>query len=249
MLKRTTLPSHGTVAGYMGLILGVLALTGGTAFAARMLDGKSIKNGSIRAVKLHKASVTSVKLARNAVGTAKVRNKAITAAKLAANSVTGASIAPGSISASDLSSSALTTLSGPVGLATPSSIGESAVTSSKLADAAVTTSKLADEAVTGVKIADGSVPGTKIPLRIVTTDSVVGPASIAAATASCPAGTRAFGGGVTLDDPSVVAILSAVRQSQPVTNAAGAPAGWAGSVVGLAGLPGNTPFHVYAVCG
>jgi hypothetical protein len=73
--------------------------------------------------------------------------------------------------------------------------------------------------------------------------------SAATALASCPAGARAFGGGVTIDDTSNLTVLSAVRASQPTVDGSGAPIGWTGTVVGVVGLAGNTPFHVYAICG
>jgi hypothetical protein len=92
------------------------------------------------------------------------------------------------------------------------------------------------------------VTGSKIPLKIVTVDGVISAASLATKSAMCADGARAFGGGVTIDDTSVVAINSAVRQSQPAANAAGDPIGWNGTVVGLAGVPNSVAYHVCAVC-
>jgi hypothetical protein len=234
-------PSHGTIAGYLGLMLGVVALTGGTAVAAGMLNGKMIQGGSIKAsklaknsvtsVKLHKGSVTNIKLAKNAVSSLTIRNHAVTAAKLGPNAVTSVNVTPGSLQASDLTPGALASFQGAPGRA------------------AVTTSTLADGAVTAAKLADGSVTGTKVPLKIVTVDGVISAASLSTKSAMCAEGARAFGGGVTIDDTSVLAINSDVRQSQPAANAAGDPVGWSGTVVGLAGLPNAVAYHVYAICG
>jgi hypothetical protein len=232
-------PSHGTIAGYLGLALGIIALTGGSAYAARLIDGKQIRSGSVKssklakdsvtAAKIHKGAITSAKLARNAVATAAIKNHAVTAAKLAAGSVTSASVKPGSLEARDFSSAALAAIAGAPG--------------------SITTTALADRSVTAAKLADGAVSGTKIPLQIVTADATVAPASNATATAICPTGTRAFGGGVTIDDTSTTTILTATRQSQPIPDATGAPTAWRGTVVGLATLPAAMPFHVYAICG
>jgi hypothetical protein len=242
-------PSHGTVAGYLGLMLGIVSLTGGSAFAARLIDGKSIRSGSVKssklaknsvtAAKIHKGAITSTKLARNAVVTAAIKDHAVTAAKLAAGSVTSASVKAGSLEARDFSSAALTAITSAPG----------SITTPALGDATVTAAKLADGSVTAAKLAGGSVTGTKIPLQIVTADGSVAPASDATATAVCPTGRRAFGGGVTIDDVSTTAILTATRQSQPIPDTAGAPIAWRGTVVGLAALVGPTPFHVYAICG
>jgi hypothetical protein len=234
-----TCPSHGTIAGYLGLMLGIFALTGGSAYAGRLIDGTSIRSGSVKASKLaknsvtaakiHNGAVTSAKLARNAVATVAIKNHAVTAAKLAAGSVTSASVKPGSLEARDFSSAALTSITSAPG--------------------SITTPALADGSVTAAKLAPGAVAGSKIPLLIVTVDGSVAPASNATATAVCPTGTRAFGGGVTIDDTSTSAILTATRQSQPIADTEGAPMAWRGTVVGLAALVTATPFHVYAVCG
>jgi hypothetical protein len=244
--------SHGTVAGYLGLMFGVLALTGGSTYAANLLDGKMLRAGSVKsaklaknsvtAVKLHKASVTAVKLAKNAVTTAAVKNGSITAVKLAKNAVTSPNVAAGTLQASDFSTSAYKSLATNVSDQMPPA------TSADLAASAVTSEKLADGAVTTAKLADGSVTGPKIPLRVVTEDATLTAISVVSATALCPVGTRDFGGGITIDDPSAVTLLSAVRSSRPAVDPSGTPTGWTGTAVGLAGLP-TTSFHVYAVCG
>ena len=45
-------PSHGVIAGYAGLLLGTLAVAGGPAFAAGLINGHNLKRGSVTSTKL-----------------------------------------------------------------------------------------------------------------------------------------------------------------------------------------------------
>ena len=228
-------PSHGAVAGYLGLMFGVLALTGGSSYAAQLLDGKMLKSGSVKAPKLAKGSVTAAKLHKNAVTAPKLNKNSVTAVKLAKNAVTTRSIKNRSVTAIKLAPNSIT----------PALLGLSAVTSEKLADSSILTSKLSDGSITTSKIADGAVTGAKVPLQVVTVNTTVAAGTTESATATCPTGMRAFGGGVKLDDATIT-INTGVRQSQPVVDAKGNPVGWSGTAISLLVA---TPFHVYAVCG
>jgi hypothetical protein len=132
---------------------------------------------------------------------------------------------------------------------TTEKLADGAITTAKISDGAVTSTQLADGAVTASKIAPGAISGTKLPLHVVTTNSSVAAVSVVSATAACPAGSRAFGGGVTVDDASMLTMLTAIRANQPTADGNGTPTGWTGTIVGLLGLPGSTAFHVYAICG
>jgi hypothetical protein len=234
-MNKPTRPSHGAVAGYLGLLFGVLALTGGSSYAAQLLDGKQLRSGSVKTPKLAMGSVTAAKLHKNAVTTVKLNKNSVTAIKLAKNAVTTRSIKNRSITAAKLAPNSVT----------PALLGASAVTSEKIADSSVLASKLGNGSITTSKIADGAVTGAKVHLQVVTASTTVAAGSTNSATATCPAGMRAFGGGVKLDDATVT-INTGVRQSQPVVDANGDPVGWTGIAISLAVA---TPFHVYAVCG
>ena len=143
--------------------------------------------------------------------------------------MTAAAVAPGSLEASALSTRALAAIAAPAG-----SVG---------------TAALANGAVTESKIADGSITARKLAMRVVTADGSAQLASIASATATCPPGTRAYSGGVTIDDASTLIPISALRQSAPVADAEGMPVGWVGTVANTANLGGAFTFHVLAICG
>jgi hypothetical protein len=266
---------HGTAAGYLGLGLSVIALTGGTALGASMIDGTSVKPGTVRtralgkssvtSAKIHMAAVTSVKLAQSAVVSRTLHRGSVTADKLAANAVTSASIAPGTLQMSDLSPALASAMSaiggtgaaGPPGSAgAPGSPGAAGVSSSVINDGAVTTSKLADGAITDTKLAagsissaslqDGAVTGSKLGLQVVTADATITPLSRATKIALCPAGTVALSGGVAIDDLLISGATSEIRATQPVL-VSGVPTGWSGTVVDLS-TTASFPYHVYAIC-
>jgi hypothetical protein len=303
--------SHGTVAGYLALMMAVFSLTGGTAAAARLINGSSLKNGSVKAKKLARNSVTSVKLrngavtklklARNAVSTVALADGSVTSAKLAANAIGSAAIAPGSLLQSDFSKAtwdavandatttgtngttsttnsvttssildsavtsskisdsavisskiatgAVTTDKIADGAVTTPKIADAAVTTSKVADGAVTTSKISDGAITASKIADGTITGLKVPLQVVTVNGSITTGILATKTANCPTGTRAFSGGMAIDDTSLASVLTALRTDLPTWDTSGNPNGWTASVAGLLGIVTPIPFHVYAICG
>ena len=145
---------------------------------------------------------------------------------IAARLVDGKTLKARSVTAAKLASNSVTSRA----LAKP------AVTAAKLAPGAIGTAALAKGAVTAAKLAPGAVGSAPL-------------ASIASATASCPPGTRAFSGGVTIDDASTLIPVSALRQSAPVADANGTPVGWVGTVANTANLGGAFTFHVLAICG
>ena len=103
-----------------------LAVAGGTATAAQLIDGRDLVPGSVTRSKLQKnaigadqiaaGAVTSselradgvknVNIADNAVKTANIANGAVTRAKIANGAVSGTQILDGSITAADLGPSA-----------------------------------------------------------------------------------------------------------------------------------------------
>lgn len=79
-------------------VAAVMLLSGGFATAAKWIDGKKIKPGSVATKQLKNRAVKTAKLAPGAVGTAQVKNRSITPAKLAAGvGVTGPTGATGPV--------------------------------------------------------------------------------------------------------------------------------------------------------
>lgn len=129
-------------AGHVGVALASLALfvsLGGVSEAARVINGKFLKKGS----------VTSTK----------IKNGAVTGGKIKNSSITGAKIKDGAVTKADLAASAVLPDAGSVG---PDAIANGAVTNPKLAENSVGTNKIIDGAVNNQDLAPGSVGRNKI---------------------------------------------------------------------------------------
>jgi hypothetical protein len=185
-MKSLKRPTHGTVAGYAGLLLGTIAVAGGPAMAASLVNGRNLKQGSVTAAKLAPGSVTAAKIRTGAVTRTKLAPSAVTASAIAAGAVDGSKVKDLSIGVADLSLVARALLK--AAPATPDSVTtttivNNAVTADKLADFAVTTSKIADGAVASAKIANGAITAAKIADGAVgitaIADSAVGSSKIA----------------------------------------------------------------------
>ena len=130
------------LAGYAGLLLGTIAVAGGPAFAAGLINGHKLKPGT----------VTSAKLAKNAVTAAKIKPGAVTAPAIARGAVDASKIKDLSIGLADLSVAARASLvGGPVGAAS--------VTSATIVGGAVATA-----AATGA-VSTAAVAGRRSPPR------------------------------------------------------------------------------------
>jgi hypothetical protein len=72
----------------------VLLIGGGAATAARFIDGKRIKPGSVATKQLKNGAVTSAKLRKGAVGSGQLKNGSVTSAKLAPSAVVSGPTGP-----------------------------------------------------------------------------------------------------------------------------------------------------------
>lgn len=131
--------------GPAGFALGLASLfisLGGPAWAAKLIDGASLKPGS--------------------VGTSKLKRDAVTTSKIKAGGVTGSDIRNRAITDLDLSASLLARF-------TPK---DGSITSGKLADGAVTTPKLAPNAIDGSKIQNDAVENDEVRDGSLTADDL-----------------------------------------------------------------------------
>ncbi len=245
-------PSHGVIAGYAGLLLGTLAVAGAPAMAAGLINGKTIKKGTVTSAKLAKSSVTASKIRTGAVTRTKLARGSVTGAAIAAGAVDGARVKDLSLGVADLSLAARAALrGGPVGASsvTTATIASGAVTTEKLAAGAVTTAAVADGTITKAKLAEGAVSGSKIPAHVVSLSQPVAFQSVGVATASCAAGEQALGGAVAVDAAAfpLGGLVPVVTISAPIFGADGIPTGWTAEV----NNPDTTipaDFTVYAIC-
>ncbi|MDQ3725129.1 MAG: hypothetical protein M3335_04435 [Actinomycetota bacterium] len=167
------LKRHLSVANVLSCIALFVAL-GGTAFAAMKLGPNQVK-----AVNIAKQAVTNPKIKRQAVTSGKIKDGTVNALDIGAGQVTGEKIATGAVSGKKIARKAVS----------PRTIAEEAVTGGKLANEAVTASKLSpslySQLVRNVTYVNASSASNSEPNKT--------------ATASCPTGKQAIGGGVRLE--------------------------------------------------
>ena len=159
MRLRLRRPSAGTLIALVALFVAL----GGPAEAARLINGKLIKRGTIRSAQVKDRSLSTRDLTNTAVrslmrtpsgsiGTSQLAAGAVTADRLAPGSVGGVAVADESLTAGDIASGAI----GNAELRT------GAVTRSKIAGNAVAQSELVSGAVTSDEVGDGSLAGRDV---------------------------------------------------------------------------------------
>jgi hypothetical protein len=159
MKLRSRRPSAATLIALLALFVAL----GGPAEAAKLINGKFIKSGTVRSKQIKNRSLTTADLSSRAVRslmrtpsgsirTAHLAAGAVTGDRLAASSVGGATVADDSLTAADLAA-------GAVGNA---ELRTSAVTRSKIASNGVGASEIAASAVTSSEVADGQLTGADV---------------------------------------------------------------------------------------
>src|SRR4051794_37326859 len=134
-------PSSAMVVALLALFVAL----DGPATAARLIDGRAIKEGSITNKQVRNGTLGTQDLSKTAlkrlqvtpagsVAATQLARKSVDASKLADGAVGGAALAPGSVDATKLTD----------GLIGPGQLGAGAVTGSKLADGAVGAAALLD---------------------------------------------------------------------------------------------------------
>jgi hypothetical protein len=91
-------------ASVIALLALVVALSGGSAWAAATIGTAQIKNGAVTTAKLADGAVKTGRVSNGAITSAKVASGAVTAGKIANNAVTSAKIANGQVVGPDLGS-------------------------------------------------------------------------------------------------------------------------------------------------
>jgi hypothetical protein len=159
MTLRTRRPSAATLIALLALFVAL----GGPAEAAKLINGKLIKPGTVRSKQVKNRSLSTVDLSSTAVrslmrtpagtiGTAQLAAGAVTGDRLASSSVGGSTVADDSITSADLAAGAVGN----------SELATSAVTRSKIASNGVGASEITAGAVTGSEVADGQLTGADI---------------------------------------------------------------------------------------
>jgi len=236
------LKRHLNVANVLSAIALFVAL-GGVTYAAT-----AAKN-SVKTKSIAKGAVTTPKLKNLAVTSGKLGNGAVTAAKIGAAAVGTTQIADGGVRAVDLGGGVVTNPKIQNGAVTETKLANNAVTTTKVNSEAVTTGKLGNEAVTGAKLS-ASLNGqlVKNVNYVVAKSSKGNTEAPRDATAPCPTGKQAIGGGARIISTPEMKNVAMV-QSAPVFDSSGKATGWFAQARPI-GTPESTEWEieVHAVC-
>jgi trimeric autotransporter adhesin len=199
------LSKHLNFANAISCIALFVALSGAAYAAKTTLGNKAVKtknlaNGAVTAHKLAGGSVTSL--------------------KIAAEAVTGLKIAPGAVGATQIANGAVRSAQLGGGVVTDSKIKNGSVTSEKIQNNAVSENQISVNAVATGKIQNGAVTAAKLSPTflpqlaknvVYTTGTSKSNTTEAtkSATAECPSGKQAIGGGAKVVGGDVLIALTA----------------------------------------
>jgi hypothetical protein len=234
------LSKHLSFANVIACIALFVALSG-AAYAATTLGKKSVKtqnlaNGSVTTLKLRGGSVTNLKL----------RNGAVTGAKIANATIGSSQLANGAVRSEQLGGGVVTSAKLKNGAVTGEKIGGNAVGANQLGPNSVVTAKIQDGAVSSTKLAPSLLASLVKNVSYVTKASLSNSSETAkTATASCPTGKQAIGGGARIAGAGLTAV--AVTESVPAVSAE-KRTGWiaAASVIGTE--PNAWAVESFAIC-
>jgi hypothetical protein len=225
------LKRHLSVATVLSFAALFMALGGGAYAATAMLPKKSVKTAH-----LANGSVTTLKLRNGAVTKLKLRNGAVTGVKIAPATIGSGNLANGSVRSGQLGG----------GVVTEGKIKNGAVTANKLGASSVATGKLQDGAVTAAKLSSSlSAQLVKNVTYANKESGAVSATSPQTATAECPSGKQAIGGGARIiaGDATVVQLTETI----PFLAGDGKRTGWTASAKTSEG--GKTfAVEAYAIC-
>jgi hypothetical protein len=214
-LKKHLTPS--TVISCIALFVALSGAAYAAGLAKNSVKTKNIANGAVTAAKLKGSSVNASKLANGAVIGSKIANGAVGASKLAEASVRSSALGGGVVTTGKIKDLGVT----------EGKLGANAVTAAKISPGAVDTGKLGKESVTGEKVS-ASLLGQLV--KNVTYPTAVSSVSDntteeKSATAECPAGKEAIGGGARITGTEIKTV--ALTQSSPSANlVTGKTTGW-----------------------
>jgi hypothetical protein len=168
-----TLKRHLTVANVLSITAVFIALSA-TAVAATKLGA-----GQVKAVNIARQAVTNAKLKTQAVTSGKIKNGTVNALDLGAGQVTNEKIGTGAV--------------------TGKKIAKKAVSPRTLANEAVQTDKLANESIVASKLSKSLYEQLVRNVAYESAQSVSDSEPNKTATANCPSGKEAIGGGARLE--------------------------------------------------
>lgn len=196
-----------------------------TALSASAYAAAKLGPGQVKAVNIANQAVTNSKLKREAVTSGKIKKGGITRANMGAGAVTTAALDTGAV--------------------TGKKIGKKAVSPRTIANEAVTAEKLANESITAAKLSSSFYAQLVRNVTYVSASSVSDSEPNKSATASCPSGKQAIGGGIRLEgELAEVAVTGSYPLSSGSTRT-----GWEALAHETGpGQPSNWSVVAFAVC-
>jgi hypothetical protein len=178
------LKQHLTFANVVSCMALFVALGGGVAVAAGKIGPSSVK-----ATNIAKEAVTNPKIKRQAVTSGKIKDGNINAADLGTGVVINSKLAKKAVTNAKLGNESVGT----------SKLAKKSVTEATLAAESVGTGKIDNESVTAAKLSSSFYLQLIKNVSYVNSISVTNAEPNKSATAECPAGKQAIGGGVRLE--------------------------------------------------
>ena len=129
-----------------------LVLGSGTAYAAKQITSKSIKNNTIKSVDVKDGNLTGTDVADASLSTADVLDGTLTGADVANSSLTGTDVQDGTIGSADITDSTITT----------NDVAADTLTAADLASNSVGSDEIASDAVNATEVANDSIDAGEI---------------------------------------------------------------------------------------
>lgn len=194
---------------------------------------------------LSASAYAAVKLGPGQVKAVNIANQAVTNSKLKREAVTSGKIKKGGVTRANMGAGAVTTEALDTGAVTGKKIGKKAVSPRTLANEAVTAEKLANESISAAKLSASFYAQLVRNVTYVSASSVSDSEPNKSATASCPSGKQAIGGGVRLEGELAEV---AVTGSYPLSSGS-LRTGWEALAHETGpGQPSNWSVVAFAVC-
>jgi hypothetical protein len=139
-------------------LLALFVALGGPAQAARVINGSTIKRGTVTSKQLKDRSIKVRDLDSSAVRMLlSTPDNSITALKLGENSVTTRALAPGSVLTGTVGDNSLTAADLAINSVGTDEVGDNAIGQSEIRNNGVAASEIADNSIDGGEIVDGGL--------------------------------------------------------------------------------------------
>jgi hypothetical protein len=139
-------------------LIALFVALGGPAKAAKLIEGSTIRKGTIAGDRLRSNTITGKQVRNRSLSTSDLSSASIRSLRTpAVGSITGAQIAPKAIDGTRLAAGAVTAAAISAGSVGTAQIADGAIGAMQLGPASVSASKIADGSIGSAAVADGSL--------------------------------------------------------------------------------------------